>query len=178
MAMLYETVAAVRDLVSMEEAAAYYGLQFNRAGFAVCPFHSEKTASFKIHKGRGHCFGCGWHGDAIDFVQRLYNIDRAQAVRTLIQDFRLPVPLDEDSTIRQRQEMYQRAAALRAERERQRREDQERLDAYHAALDRFALLDKWKRDYAPQSPEDPIDPRYAEACKYLEAARAVSIERG
>ena len=178
MAALFDAIASVRDLVSMEEAAAYYGLQFNRAGFAVCPFHSERTASFKIHNGKGHCFGCGWHGDAIDFVQQLLGVNQEEAVRTLIRDFGLPVSLEDDGTIRQRQERYQKAAALRAERERKRLEEQEEIDAYHAALDRFILMDKWKRDYAPKNPEEPLDPRYVEACKYLETARAVSVERG
>ena len=32
----------------------------------------------------------------------------------------------------------------------------------------FGILQDWKEHCAPQSPEDPIDPRYAEACHMLE----------
>ncbi len=38
----------------------------------LCPFHQEKTPSFTLsdRKGFYHCFGCGAHGDIVDFVQR------------------------------------------------------------------------------------------------------------
>jgi hypothetical protein len=38
---------------------------------AVCPFHSEKSPSFTIVPDRNfvYCFGCGWSGDAIEFVK-------------------------------------------------------------------------------------------------------------
>ena len=38
--------------------------------FAKCPFHNEKSASFSVvsQKQFYHCFGCGCHGNAIDFL--------------------------------------------------------------------------------------------------------------
>jgi DNA primase len=33
----------------------------------LCPFHEEKTPSFKVFDDHYHCFGCGAHGTAIDF---------------------------------------------------------------------------------------------------------------
>lgn len=34
----------------------------------VCPFHDGD--SFKIYPdGRAHCYGCGWHGDSVDFYR-------------------------------------------------------------------------------------------------------------
>jgi DNA primase len=49
----------------------------------LCPFHKEKTGSFKIKDNRFHCFGCGAHGDAIDWTQRRQNLDFPDAVRCL-----------------------------------------------------------------------------------------------
>ena len=41
-------------------------------GFALCPFHTEKTASFKVYKDHGYCHGtCGKRYDAIDIYQLL-----------------------------------------------------------------------------------------------------------
>ncbi len=51
----------------------------------LCPFHQEKTASFTVNNVKGffHCFGCGAHGDVIDFTQRLYRMPFRGAVTAL-----------------------------------------------------------------------------------------------
>jgi CHC2-type zinc finger protein len=39
----------------------------------LCPFHQEKTPSFKLHpepEPHFHCYGCDWHGDVIDLCQQ------------------------------------------------------------------------------------------------------------
>lgn len=37
----------------------------------ICPFHEEQTASFFIYPNNSYyCFGCGVHGNAIDFVMK------------------------------------------------------------------------------------------------------------
>ena len=175
---LYDAIAAVREAVSMREVAERYGLRFNSAGFALCPFHSERTPSFKIHNGRGHCFGCGWHGDVIDFAERILGTDRDGALRALIRDFGLNIPLDRGLSIRERQQLYRQMSRLQAERKRKAEEEQKEQEAYEQALDLFILYDQWKRDYAPKSPEEEPDPRYVQACRYLETARYNSTERG
>lgn len=49
---------------------------------ACCPFHNEKTPSFTVNgeKQFYHCFGCGAHGNAVDF---LMNYDRLEFVETI-----------------------------------------------------------------------------------------------
>jgi hypothetical protein len=39
----------------------------------ACPFHPDRNPSLCVEPGgtRYHCFGCGAHGDSIDFVRRL-----------------------------------------------------------------------------------------------------------
>jgi DNA primase len=62
--------------------------------WGCCPFHSEKTASFHVvpDKGFYHCFGCGQHGNAIDFVMALESVDFAQALQRLAELTGLPAP--------------------------------------------------------------------------------------
>jgi len=47
-----------------------------------CPFHDEKTPSFYVNdaKGKANCFGCGWYGDAVDFVMKLHGVPMREAV--------------------------------------------------------------------------------------------------
>ncbi len=53
--------------------------------WAVCPFHSEKTASFCyfLDTKKFYCFGCGWHGSIIDVILKLKNLDFISAVKYL-----------------------------------------------------------------------------------------------
>jgi len=59
---------------------------------ACCPFHKENTPSFTLYKDshsywKYHCFGCGAHGDVIDYVQERYSIDSpAEAVKVITGD--------------------------------------------------------------------------------------------
>ena len=53
---------------------------------ARCPFHAEKTPSFFVipDKGFFHCFGCGSHGTAIDFIMRARGLNFTEAVHELL----------------------------------------------------------------------------------------------
>jgi hypothetical protein len=61
-------------------------IEFNRAGFASCPFHGpERTPSFKLYKSRNkaHCFGCGKDADAIDVYMVRNNCSINEAIKNL-----------------------------------------------------------------------------------------------
>ena len=60
-------------------------IKLNKANFALCPFHNERTASFKVFKDNNwRCFGCGERGDTIDFIQKKENIGFEEAVKKLL----------------------------------------------------------------------------------------------
>ena len=56
-----------------------------REFIGLCPFHNEKSPSFTVNddKAFAHCFGCGWHGDAADFVAALAGCDLREAAERL-----------------------------------------------------------------------------------------------
>lgn len=60
----------------------------------VCPFHHEKTPSFKVSPAKQifHCFGCHKGGDAIRFVQEIEHVDFRAAVRLLAERNGIAVP--------------------------------------------------------------------------------------
>ena len=53
------------------------------AFWGCCPFHSEKTPSFKVENGRYICFGCDKKGDAISWVREAEHLSFEEAVRRL-----------------------------------------------------------------------------------------------
>ena len=48
-----------------------------------CPFHADRTPSFKVdtRTGRYHCFGCGADGDVLDFLATVEGLDKVGAIR-------------------------------------------------------------------------------------------------
>lgn len=72
------------DLVDMVNAR----VPLRRAGrefMACCPFHAEKTPSFSVspQKQFYYCFGCGVHGNAIDFLMAYERLEFLDAVEEL-----------------------------------------------------------------------------------------------
>ena len=57
---------AVKQSVTVREAAQMYGIEVNRSGMACCPFHDDKNPSMKLNEDYFYCFGCGATGDVID----------------------------------------------------------------------------------------------------------------
>jgi DNA primase len=52
-----------------------------------CPFHDDSTPSLSVYRDsqQFHCFGCGAHGDVLDFVQRIAGISLTDALNELEQ---------------------------------------------------------------------------------------------
>ena len=73
---------AVKQSVTTRQAAERYGLNVNRNGMAVCPFHRDRHPSMKVDC-RYYCFGCGATGDVIDFVSLLHGISVKEAALML-----------------------------------------------------------------------------------------------
>ena len=84
--------------MSAQDAARHYGLTFDRKGWAVCPFHSDKHPSMSFRAGRFRCWACNASGDAIDFTGRLLGLEPMAAVERLNADFALSLPLHRKPT--------------------------------------------------------------------------------
>ena len=143
---------AVKQSVTVREAAQMYGIEVNRNGMACCPFHDDKNPSMKLNEEYFYCFGCGATGDVIDFTARLYNLSPKEAAEKLAQDFGLA---------------YDSQAPPRRRHVRQKSEAQkfkeDRDHAFRVLADYFHLLRKWETDYTPKTPEENPHPRFMEA---------------
>lgn len=81
---------------------------------ACCPFHNEKTPSFTVNGERQfyYCFGCGAHGNAIDFLMNYDKLDFVEAIEELSASHGLDVPYETGTgtsqiELHQRQNLYQ-----------------------------------------------------------------------
>ena len=70
-------VELIGETVSLTKKGKYY--------VGKCPFHNEKTPSFKVdlNKGTYRCFGCGKYGDIINFLQERDGLTFVEAIKEL-----------------------------------------------------------------------------------------------
>ena len=150
---IYETIKAA---ISVKQAAEHYGMKVSRNGMACCPFHNDRHPSLKLNEDYFFCFGCGVKGDVIDFVARSFDLSSYEAAQKLASDFGLdPKPPT--------------AAALPKPKHpyiRQFREDE--MLCFRVLTDYLHLLEDWKVQYAPKTPDDALDDRFVEACQMLD----------
>ena len=143
---------AVKQSITVREAAQMYGIEVNRSGMACCPFHDDKNPSMKLNEEYFYCFGCGATGDVIDFTARLYNLAPREAAEKLAQDFGLAY--DSQAPPRRRY-VRQKSEAQKFK--------EDRDHAFRVLADYFHLLRKWETDYTPKTPEENPHPRFMEA---------------
>ena len=122
----------------------------------VCPFHDDKNPSMKVDR-RFHCFGCQADGDVIDFVSRLENVSPKEAALMLAQSFSIPYEDREPPGKSRRPKQSQKQESPEQQFRRMERYCFRVLSDYHN------LLRRWKRDYAPKTPEDDWHPLFVEA---------------
>ena len=148
----------VKENVNLREAAELYGIDVNRYGKALCPFHNDRNPSLYVADDHYYCFACGEHGDVIAFVGKLFQLSPYDAARKLMADFHLSP--DKPPS----------AAALHAKRiqtEAQQLRENERL-CFSVLSDYAHVLRDWKVQYAPQSPDKPVHARFVGACHELD----------
>jgi DNA primase len=84
----------------------------------LCPFHSEKTPSFTVHRDKQffHCFGCHAGGDVFSFVMLAEKVPFPDAVELVAEKCGVPIPAAGSDTRKSDErkqlfEIHERAAA-------------------------------------------------------------------
>lgn len=149
---LYETI---KTAVTVRQAAEHYGVEVQRSGMCCCPFHDDRHPSMKLNADYFYCFGCGVHGDVIDFVARLFRLSGYQAAQKLACDFGIHPDNPPAGAL-------QRPKSLLTDlfRQKERR-------CFRVLCDYLHLLEDWKERYASTSPRQAWDERFVEACQRL-----------
>ena len=152
---------AVKQSVTTRQAAERYGIRVGRNGMCVCPFHDDKNPSMKVDR-RFHCFGCQADGDVVDFVSRMEQTGPKEAALMLARDFSIPYE-DKGPPGRSRNLP---APAPRKESPEQQFKRMERY-CFRVLSDYHNLLRRWKRDYAPKTPDEDFHPLFVEALQRM-----------
>ena len=162
----------IRALNPLSVELDRYGITADRKGFARCPFHNEKTASFRVYPdGTFHCFGCGAHGDVITFVMKIQNISFIDAC----------AKLDNDVSYSEQRKINK----IKREREKQAQKRSSATDEYFNALDLFEANEQIINEMKPKKPTDSPDGVWLYALNmrslleyYLEVAEAEFMKGG
>jgi len=111
-----QPTADLRAIIEATDLVALIGesLTLRKAGHdfeARCPFHDEKSPSFTVSREKQfyHCFGCGAHGDALDWMQQHERMNFRQALEALAGRALIIVQQDRGETRKRR------AVAMQAE---------------------------------------------------------------
>ena len=154
---------AARERLNTADVARRYGLELDRHNKANCCFHfPDKHPSLSFKGNIYKCFSCGASGDAISLVQHLMGLKRPiDAVKLLNADYGLGLDLDGKPD---------RAAQRRHERERKALKDFEAWawEACRVWGQACRLLELWKQNYAPDTPEEEFHPKYVYALQNLD----------
>ena len=148
---------AVKTSINTREAAARYGVEVNRHGKALCPFHNDRHPSLFVDDDHYYCYACGEHGDVIDFTSKLHGLSLYDAAKKLAYDFGITQDKPPTKAMQEKQNRKSEAQRLR---------ENEKL-CFSALLEYMKLLQTWMVVCAPRTPEDDVDSRFAEACHWL-----------
>lgn len=93
---LESVIAAIRNKISLSDLIGR-DVRLVRKGqefLGLCPFHNEKTPSFTVNNQKNfyHCFGCGAHGNAINYVMEQRNVSFKEALELLTKEAGIPLP--------------------------------------------------------------------------------------
>jgi len=94
----------IQELLARADVVEIVGrhVQLKKGGanfMGLCPFHGEKSPSFSVSPTKQfyHCFGCGAHGNAIDFLMEHGGMGFLEAVNDLAGQYGLQVPQEDAS---------------------------------------------------------------------------------
>jgi DNA primase len=105
-----ETVRNSADIIKV--VSEYVSLKAAGSSFkGLCPFHSEKTPSFTVHRDKQffHCFGCHKGGDVFSFVMEAERVSFPEAVRIVAEKCGIPIPTNpglDDKKSEERKQLF------------------------------------------------------------------------
>ncbi len=87
----HESIIKLKEVCKLTDVVDKY-VKTKRSGsdyVACCPFHNEKTPSFKIPTSNNFykCFGCGKSGDVFSFISEIENCTFTESVEIVARHY-------------------------------------------------------------------------------------------
>jgi len=102
-----ETIEQIRQAIDIVQVVGEY-IRLKKRGrnfLSLCPFHTEKTASFTVSQDKQiyHCFGCGKGGNVFTFLMEHEKMSFIEAVRHLARKANIPIREERTDDFRREQ---------------------------------------------------------------------------
>lgn len=153
----------IKSRISINQLVEHLTGQNFVRGAMRCPFHNEKTASFRTKGNNYKCFGCGEYGDIFTFAMKYNGLSFVDAIKWLDSEFRLGL-LGQKVSARQQAEARRR----KREQERQIEEEQEKRLEYEEICLNYRICNEALR-------KNVLEPFSDLWCYYIDLQ--VSLER-
>ncbi len=124
---------AVKHVPFPDVIKRFYSRQPVFGNKIICPFHSERTASFHVYPDGGKCYGCNWSGDSITFVAELRGLRPYEAALAIAREFGITISTRQHVIMSKAERQKQRAAINR--RTAQKKYEQLKQSAFLALAD-------------------------------------------
>ncbi len=149
-----DSIEALKARLDIVDIVGSY-IELKRAGSsfkAPCPFHDEKSPSFVVNPSRQsyHCFGCGAHGDSINFVMEYEKLNYPEAIEKLAASSNFSLHYTDDTKQKKRSNLLETLNDWYQKLLEEKRDAMKYLHErgiYASSIERFGI------GYAPTSPE-------------------------
>lgn len=111
-----DQIEQVRSVANIVEVVSAH-VPLTRKGqnhWGLCPFHSEKSASFTVHEQKQifHCFGCGEGGNVFSFVMKMEGASFPEAVNQLAERYGIPLTVTDGKLSAQKKSERERVSRV------------------------------------------------------------------
>jgi twinkle protein len=105
----HESIIKLKEIAKLSDVVDGY-VKTKRSGsdyVACCPFHNEKTPSFKIRKSNDFykCFGCGKSGDVFSFIIEMENCSFTEAVKIVANKYNYELDISTKEYVKPQQRL-------------------------------------------------------------------------
>lgn len=162
----FDKVQFIKSSVKMKDILEKYGIEWKKR--IPCPLHGGTHPNFSVTDNAYMCFSKCGGGDVINFVEKLFGLTFAEALKKIDSDFSLGLYKQEGLTFEELRKMRNKAKAQNAKMQAERMQLQKLEDDYWNAFDDWKEADDNMRYFKPKTPEEEWEEAYIKALRVID----------